>query len=305
MRKKIFMAGAALCALGFVFASGGAANAQLFTYTGTSTAPSSTVTGATTTASSTATSSASSTPTSSMTGPAPVYATTTGTTTTSPTAVPSGSAVPLAAGYLQLDGLTVTGVSAAGTVPMQIVATAPAGGASCEQFPDNSSADGTSVACPVPAAMMTPTSSTSSPSYYNPYVIVVDPASQVETSDRASTTVATIMPGDTINAYGYYNGTGTLDAEVVRDLSHSSADAAGGVGTEASEIASLQAQLSYLETLVMQFAAQLGLSTSTMASSTLPVSCPMIPAGATSTAGCPPASSTSTPTSTVTPPIYE
>lgn len=267
---------------------------------------------------------ASTTPTPTVNSSTPTTITTPSTTTPSSTVAPSVTAEPvvsLASGYLQIEGLTVASTSAAGTMPMQILATVPASGATCEQFASGSATTGTSIACPVAASMTVPTSSTSSPAYYNPYVIVVDAATQLLTRDRASATFAEIMPGDTINAYGYYDGVNTLDAGIVRDLSQpatasttlGTGTAGAAAGSTSTTIASLRAQLDRLETLVIQLEAEIGMSTTTSAmttvpTTTLPASCPMIPAGATSTAGCSPAITSSSPSSSLnstTPPLYE
>lgn len=360
MQKKIFLAGAVFMALGIAVMGSGRADAQLFPYTGTSTAPSSSVVDATTTASATssnaatpATTTDSSASSSNNADIAPMTATPSttasatpndnavnnnntisssssdaGSSTAFPATVPAtgtagtGASIALGTGYLQLNGLTVVSVSgmsgtanSTATAPTEIIATAPTTGATCEQFGSMSATTGTSVACPVPTAQMTPNASTSSPAYYDPYTIIVDNATQIEANDRTPATLASIVPGDTINAYGYYDGTGTLDAQIVRDLSRGEAagtTATAGNASDSTTIASLRAQLNNLETLVLQLAAELGVSTSGMmmpqtatgTTPTFPVACPMMPAGTTSTTGCPPLSAPPG-TSTVTSPIYE
>jgi len=286
------MMAAIIAAFGIMVAAGGIANAQLFP-AGSTTTPSSSVINATTTTSSTV--AASSSTSTAMTA-----------TATSTVAAPLPAVNPLSAEYMQMSGLAVAsiGTTASGTSVTQVMATVPPSGAACEQFITDSSPIGTSVACPVATPMMTPTSTTSSPAYYNPYAVVVDAATQVEANDRTPMAVANIMPGDAINVYGYYDGTGTMDAEIVRDLSRSSAGGTvttgAGITAGTSTTAELQAELNQLETLAIQLEAELGMATTTVSSTaTLPAACPMIPAGATSTAGCPPASSTSTATGTI------
>lgn len=215
--------------------------------------------------------------------------------------------------YLQIDGLVVASMPAAGAAePVQIMAANPAydtvtaagavmsantAAVGCTQFATDSSPAGIATACPVPP-VTTMTASTTGVTYYSPYMINVNAATQLEMSDRTPATLANITPGDTINVYGYYDGSGIINAEVLRDMSKP----AGG----AASTAALQAELDQLEALVAQLESALAMSTSTTVNPSLGTSlyCPMIAAsGATSSVPCPPTGAPTT-TASGTPVIY-
>jgi trimeric autotransporter adhesin len=329
MMKKSMAIAAATVFLGSALA----ANAQLYPYTGTSTAPSSTVIAATSTASSTATTSSTISSTVSATiepsnSNVAAVTTTTGSSTTTTTVVPVITSTAGAIGeYIQIDGLVVASIPATGTAePVQIMAANPAydtvtasgavmsastAAVDCTQFATDSSPTGIAVTCPTPPAttMMANTTSSSSPNgnYYSPYMINVNAATQLEMSDRTSATLADITPGDTINVYGYYDGNGIIDVEILRDMSKPVGGAMTSTGTTST--AALQAELNQLEALVAQLESELTMSTSTTvdvgASSSLGTSlyCPMIPAGASSSVTCPPPGAPTT-TASGTPIIY-
>ena len=323
MKKlAIIIASASFIALGVM----PAANAQLFPYTGTSTAPSSSVINA---GSSTATSTASS-----------GVAASSSAMTSSPASTPAVTAEPVivmpgtnAAGgpigqYLQIDGLTIAGASAATATdqPVTISAANPAyqtmtaagelmpvnsaATVTCTQFASDSSPTGISAACPTPPMAMTSATGTSGTDHA-PYSIIINAATELLLGDRSPATLAELTPGATINVYGYYTNDGSMEAEIVRDVSRS----ASGTTT----MTTLEAELNQLEALAVQLEAEVtGIGSSTISATTGTVAtatvaptlgtglyCPMIAAsGETNTAVCPPASTT-TSASSGTPIIYQ
>lgn len=216
-------------------------------------------------------------------------------TATSSTTSSTGSGTSLTeagSGYLQLDGLVVTGVSSS-SAPTQIYAASPlyltadASGtvtttvsapSTCEEFATDSSMVGVYVGCPAPAiapvlvtsnaSSSTSTSSTASATTtYSPYTLQIDPTTQLLLAGRSPATLANFTAGDIVNVYGYYNSeNGVMAAEIVRDLSKpaSLTVSANTTGTDtttvesasSSAMAMLQADLSKLETLMTQLQAQ-------------------------------------------------
>jgi hypothetical protein len=235
------------------------------------------------------------------------------------------------AGYIQLNGLTISSIVSSGNMPVQILATSPdyptqlitlnTSGATvlpstvmtpttCEEFTSDAATTGMAITCPIPPVASAPSVSTSTitPSstsfYYDPYTLVVNAATNLLLSDRSSASIGDLVPGDQINVYGYYSN-GTIDAEVIRDLSRSVGTSAIGSTISSSSssamvASTLQSEINQLEALVLQLAAELSVNvtTSTTATSTVSsttTSCPMIPYSSSTTStisGCMTASST-------------
>jgi hypothetical protein len=302
MRKTMMMTIAIFGMLGIMFMAGSnRANAQLFSYTGSSTTSTATTADTSTASTTDMSSTASSTMMASSSGTS-VAGTTSTVAVPIYVAAPPTSMAPGTPGYIQLNGLTVTSVSAAGSLPMQVLvantayptltngnamATSSALAVTCEQFTSDSATTGTSVTCPMPlvASTAVPTSTVTSTApatiYYSPYTITVDAATQLLLDDRTPATFADIMPGDQVNVYGYYDGVNTINAEIIRDVSRSSATGttSGGMTVTggASTTAELQAELNQLETLALQLEAELGMTSSTVSSTTpLSTECPAL-----------------------------
>lgn len=196
-------------------------------------------------------------------------------------------------GYLQLDGLIVTGVSSS-SAPAQIYAASPlyptivgtstvttsaTAPSTCEEFATNSSMVGVYVGCPAPAiapVLVTSNASSSASSTatttYSPYTLQIDPTTQLLLAGRSSATLGNFTPGDIVNVYGYYNSdNGVMAAEIVRDLSKpagttvSASDTSTSITATSSAMATLQADISQLETLVTQLQTQVTGTASTSA----------------------------------------
>jgi hypothetical protein len=161
----------------------------------------------------------------------------------------------------------------------------------CESFVTDSATIGTYVGCPTPAiaptlmttnASSTGNASSSSSTYYSPYTLQIDSTTQLLLSGRAPAVLANFAPGDIINVYGYYNSSdGIMAAEIVRDLSKPASMTVPSVSevttvegttsgvTSSSATATLQADLSQLETLVTQLQAQVTGTATSSASVTM------------------------------------
>ena len=158
--------------------------------------------------------------------------------------------------------------------------------ATCEWYTTEFSNAGTAIACPLPPAANTATSSTiastttatttasSSPiTTYGPFQIDITSATQLLLNDRTPAILANITPGDTINVFGYYDGTNTVEAEVLRDLSKPAVGVVVPTGIEVGtsvSVADIQAEISQIETLLSQLVTQIDALTtsSSTASST-------------------------------------
>jgi hypothetical protein len=121
----------------------------------------------------------------------------------------------------------------------------------CESFPSEFSNAGVAITCPIPS---------------NPFQIDVTSATQLLLNDRTNATVANITPGDSINVFGYYDGTDLIEAEVVRDTSKPIIGVATTGGASTISIASIQVQIAQIQTLLAQLIAQVD----AIASSTSP-----------------------------------
>jgi hypothetical protein len=255
-------------------------------------------------------------------------------TTTTTTAIntgisPTNAAAAGTSGYIQFDGLIVTSVSSSSSPnpTTQIFAQNPAyptvidDGAStsapsstalisCEQFATDSATTGTPMICPTPSLVATLSTATTSNAYYNPYAVQLDASTQLLLSDRTTAVLGNITSGDTINVYGYYNADGTINAEIVRDLSKPIGAGATGVSSTlgatalgtTDDTSTLQAELNQLTALVAQLSTEVATQTASVTlATTTPLTtgteCPMIPAG--STVGC-----VGIPSSTATDTIY-
>jgi hypothetical protein len=123
--------------------------------------------------------------------------------------------------------------------------------ATCKQFATDISPTGSPIACPtLPTALLT---------------ITTNQATQTLLNNRSATTLASIAPGDPINVYGYYDGNGTINAEIIRDTSRTTSGMTPTInmGTTTNTTADLQAEINQLEVLVNQLEAELAISTST------------------------------------------
>jgi hypothetical protein len=86
---------------------------------------------------------------------------------------------------------------------------------------------------------------------------MVNAATKVLFNDHNSASLSDIAADDTVNVYGFYDsGTNTIYAEIVRDLSRNP----NGGGTAPGNAATLQAELSQLQTLVFQLENELSAS---------------------------------------------
>jgi hypothetical protein len=154
----------------------------------------------------------------------PVTPAPTGTLTPTP-----ASATP-SAGYIQFNDLAVTSISAGtssasgSTSGAVIIATPLSQPGTCLSFTGPTDTVGTSVSCPIPP---TGTVSTSSPT--GTYSIDLTGSTQLLLSNRATAILGNITSGDVINVYGYYDGAGNVQAQIVRDLSKPAAP--GVIGT--------------------------------------------------------------------------
>lgn len=208
-----------------------AANAQLFTYGASTTAATSSVT--IVTVPSTTISSTSSTSSSSVQLPIPVVV-----IPTSTTAQPSG--------FIQFNDLTVQSISSP-NIPSNISVDSTA--VSCELFASADATVGTPMTCPTAASTSTS------------FTVEVSAATNLLLNDRTSAILANFTPGDAINVFGFYDGTGNIEADVVRDLSKP----VGGVMTTSPgvpsaslpTIAAIETQLNTIETLITQIIQQI------------------------------------------------
>ncbi|HVN26761.1 MAG TPA: hypothetical protein VMT99_03900 [Candidatus Paceibacterota bacterium] len=183
----------ALAVITLAAIAGGAAltaNAQLFTYSGTTTTPSSSVVSTT----------ASSSPAETSTSSGSVLGAATSTTTSSTVPTVSPAVVSVTPQWIQVNGLTVTGMSST-LKPATLAASTPS--PSCETFADQSSAFGTAVTCPAVSS----------------YEIAVDQATVVRLRDRSVGVLANVTTGDVVNVFGSLTADGTLQATILRDLS--------------------------------------------------------------------------------------
>lgn len=216
-----------------VATAGGIADAQLFPYTGSTTAATATTT-TTSTSITTTTSSTSSTPSSSLPLPTPT--------------ISAPAPIPVAPGYIQLNGLTVLTASPVNT-PVIVTAENPA---SCESFAtlDASATSGVEIPCPMPEGIST-------------FSVLVSGTTDVLLNDRAAATFASIMPGDIINAFGYYDGLGTVEASIVRDLSQSAGSVATGssgmTSTNSPSITAIEAQITQIQSAISQIIQEISL----------------------------------------------
>ncbi len=186
-KQNIFLA---LAIASLTASIGLTANAQLFSYTGTSTENTS------------AMSSSSASSTSGSTGNYPPASLPTMPTITLP--LPAGN-------WVQFDGLIVTAVTS-NQAPAVIQAIDPgqmangSAAAICLSFPDQTAASSIPTTCPAIASGTA-------------YQIQINADTEVLLRNRTPGVIANITPGDQINAYGAYTPDGTLQATVVRDLS--------------------------------------------------------------------------------------
>jgi hypothetical protein len=286
MPKKILALIGGFAVVGFALLTS-SANAQLFSYDGSTTATS-------TMSSSITTDTTATTPTVSTTVtvavPIDVVA-----TSTNPNNIPMTSS-----GYIQLNGLTVATVSSA-SVPSQILAVNPnystqvgtntwsttTATVSCQSFTSDSDAIGMTATCPVPPSITSTTtdmtasttataSSSANTLWYSPYTIELTTATKLLLANRTSAVLSNFTPGDTINVYGYYNGNGTINAEIIRDLSKPASI------TAMTNTTTIQAEIAQLETLVTQLEQELnGTSSSTASTTSSTAMCPMMTATST------------------------
>ena len=127
---------------------------------------------------------------------------------------------------------------------------------------------GTPIPCPTPQ-----TSST--------FTLLVSNTTRILLSDRGPTTLANIAPGDSINAFGYYDGLGTLEASVVRSLGTGAASDIGNPGIslngQSISLAQIETAITQIENVINQLIQEittLQQSSSTASSTT---AAPMIP----------------------------
>lgn len=238
------------------------ANAQLFVYNGSSTVTSTAMT----------TSSSSSLPT-------PVVALPT--STVMPTVTATAPITTGASGFVQFNGLVVQSVSAA-IAPSTIVAVNPT---TCESFATEFATTGTMMACP------TTQSST--------LAITISATTQLLLSDRTGASLANITAGDNVNVFGYYDGNGNIQAQVVRDLSKPAIVAGASTtavnGSQPADITAIETEIAQIQTVLAQLIQEIQTmsAATTTTSATTSASGPMIPYTGSST---PVATSTTTST---------
>jgi len=161
-------------------------------------------------------------------------------------------------GFIQFNNLTVESISAT-SPPAEIVASNPvvypmmgatsvsgvmpkasaaAPSVTCIRFNSESSLTGSNISCPatslandastsakVPEAGMNSAGSAvivsppSMPIRYQPYRIEVDNSTRLMLRDRTVASLADFSSGDQINVFGFYNGDGSIQAYIVRDMS--------------------------------------------------------------------------------------
>lgn len=222
------------------------ANAQLFPYSESTTVATSslpTITTTTSTVAAMTTSSNSNTPSSSLPSP-----------------------MPTAPGFIQFNNLNVITVSPVDD-PADILADNPV---SCEEFAtvDSPPSSGIPTPCPVFEGSST-------------YSIQVGDVTQLLLADRTPATLDNITASDTINAFGYYDGLGNVQASVVRDLSK---PYGATPSTAAPTVTQLEAQITEIQSAISQILNEISLLMATPPNNaSSAASGPMIPYSPSST----------------------
>jgi hypothetical protein len=129
------------------------------------------------------------------------------------------SPVPSAA-YIQFNDIMVVGVS--GTASSGIIfAQSQSQGGTCTEYASAEDTVGSAVTCPMAPTPATTTMTNTSSTMTNTgtFTITINSGTQLLLSDRSSAVLGNITAADVINVYGYYDGLGNIDAQVVRDLS--------------------------------------------------------------------------------------
>jgi hypothetical protein len=256
--KKIALA-AAVAAIGTLAAATVPfANAQLFIYGATTTASSS-VAGTTDTNTSTATSTLTATSSTSSASSSSSLSPTTTSSAPAPTTTVTALSMPLTAGFIQFNGLVVNSIGSI-TLPTVILANATST-VTCESYATEFADIGMIIPCPM-ATSATSANTSSTTTSTIPFQVNLTSATQLLLSDRTNAILANITPGDTVNVFGYYDGTDMIQAEVIRDLSKPAITGSGASAVDSATvgpatIANLQTEIEQIQTILTQLITQI------------------------------------------------